>query len=296
MKPESKLARRIESGEFVVTAEMLPPLGTDCSGRVELFTGLSGLTAVNVADNPFGPVMSSLAGSAALLKAGVEPVMQVVTRDRNRIAIQSDLLGAVSLGVRNFMFLSGFHQTLTSSPESRNVYDIDPVQTIRAAVSMRDDGTLINGGLIDGGFPVLVGAAANPFTEPMELNIIKAAKKAACGASFIQTQAIFDAEAFERWLKAVRNAKIFPDTTILAGVLPLLSSDEAERLSGGYSDYYIPDDLVDRLRSAGDTEAQRREGMLICTELIAALRGMEGVGGIHIISGGKETLLPDLLS
>jgi len=286
----------MESGEFVVTAELLPPSGTDCTGRAELFTGLSGVTAVNVADNPFGPVMSSLAGSVALLNAGVEPVMQVVTRDRNRIAIQSDLLGAVSLGVRNLLFLSGYHQTLTASPDSRNVYDIDPVQLIRAAVAMRDDGTLLNGGRIDGGFPVLVGAAANPFTEPLELNIIRVAKKAACGASFIQTQAVFDAGTFERWLTAVRDAEIASDTTIIAGVLPVLSVDEAERLSGAYTDYYIPDDLVDRLRSAGDAEAQGREGMLICTELIAALRGMDGVGGIHIMSGGKESLLPDLLA
>ena len=296
MEYDSQLARQIEAGSFIVTAEYLPTASTDSSAveKVKRFFNC-GLTAVNVADNPHGPVMSSLAGSVALKRFGVEPVYQIVTRDRNRIAIQSDLLGAVSLGIRNVLCLSGYHQTLTSSPESSNVYDIDSIQLIAAVKKMKAERTLLNGTQIEGRFPVLVGAAANPDLKPMELNIIGLVKKVAAGAAFIQTQAVFDIDAFKQWIEAARKEGITEQTAILAGVMPIESLTEAERLKEKFTHFSALDQVVERMKQVGDEDAQKKEGMAICVETVKRIRGIKGLSGIHIISGGKEIIVPDVI-
>ncbi len=296
MKSENRLAKSIEGGEFIVTAEYLPGASTD-DAEIESALGVfrDGLSAVNVADNPFGVVMSSLAASVILARSGVEPIYQIVTRDRNRIALQSDLLGAASLGINNVLCLSGYHQVLTDSPESAHVYDVDSTQLI-AIVKRMCGGELLNGKKIEGSFSMLAGAAVNPFLKPTELNIIRLAKKVEAGAVFIQTQAIFNTEEFSQWLDAVNRGGIAEKAVLLAGILPLESVDEAERLSDTYTDFYIPADVIERLRSAGNEEKQRREGLAICVEIIRGIRNLTGLRGIHILSGGKEASIPEILS
>ena len=297
MKVDSKLANAIESGDFILTAEYLPVAGTDSSvietaARILCDRAL----AVNVADNHYRVAMSSLAASVAVMKAGTEPVYQIVTRDRNRIAIQSDLLGAASLGIKNMLCLSGYHQTLTGSPESANVFDIDSIQLVAAVRNMRDEGVLLDGTKIEGEFSMLIGAAANPYTTPLELNMIRLSKKIDAGADFIQTQAVFDVEAFGQWLDAAVSEGITEKTAILAGIMPLESAAEAERLRETYTDLHIPDKLIGRLKAAGNEETQKKEGLAICAEVISKIKNMNGVRGIHILSGGKETIVPELIA
>jgi methylenetetrahydrofolate reductase (NADPH) len=297
MKIDSKLANAIKSGNFILTAEYLPVAGTD-SSAIESAAKVLGdsVLAINVADNHYNVAMSSLAASDAALKSGVEPVYQIVTRDRNRIAIQSDLLGAAYLGIKNVLCLSGYHQTLTGSPESANVYDIDSIQLVAAVKKMRDEGVLLDGTKIEGEFSMLIGAVANPNITPLELNIICLNKKIEAGADFIQTQAVFDIEAFGQWLDAAVSEGITEKTAILAGIMPLESAAEAEKLRETYTDLYISDELIERLKAAGDEQAQKKEGLAISAETIKKIKDMNGVRGIHILSGGKEAIVPELLA
>ncbi len=295
MKVESKLAQMIEAGDFIVTAECAP--GATASGKtVEEFLKALGSrpVAVNAADNSHGVALSSLAVSAAAVKSGVEPVLQMVTRDRNRIALQSDLLGAASLGVRNILCMSGYHQTLIGCPESANVFDIDSTQLIGIATRMSKNGELADGKSFSGPFPMLVGAAANPFLKPLELNLLRLGKKIEAGARFIQTHAIFDIDAFGVWLDAASKEGLTEKAAILAGVYPLESEEEAQRLRDTYAEFSIPDRVIERLRNAGD--AGKKEGLVLCVETIRELKKMPGLRGIHILSGGREALVPDLIA
>ena len=297
MRPDSKLANCIEKGDFIVTAEFLPKAETKISLDKELLKNLSTkVQAVNVADNPYGIGMSSLAGSIALNKSGVESIYQLVTRDRNRIALGSDLLGAASLGIKNVLCLSGYHQTLTECPGSANVYDIDSIQLIDTITKMNNEKILPDVKKFDGEFAMLVGAVANPNLNPIELNIIRLTKKTEAGASFIQTQAVFDVQAFAKWLEAANNEKITEKTAILAGIHPLEGADEAEKLCETFTNYQIPDEIINRLKKAGDEQAQHKEGLKICVEIIQEIKNLTGLRGIHILSGGKEDIVPELLS
>ncbi len=252
--------------------------------------------AVNVADNHYGVAMSSLAASVILGRAGIEPVYQVVTRDRNRIALQSDLLGAASLGIKNVLCLSGYHQALVGCPESANVFDIDSIQFIATVKKMCDEGLLLDGTKIEGAFSMLAGAAANPYLKPLELNIIRLKKKVKAGAAFIQTQAVFDIDEFKRWLETASGEGLTEKVAILAGVLPLTGAAEAKKLNGTFTDFSIPDEVISRLESAGNEEAQLKEGTAICAGIIKQLKGLPGLRGIHIFSGGNETVVPALVS
>jgi methylenetetrahydrofolate reductase (NADPH) len=294
---ESKLADKLGNGAFVVTAELLPRAGADRALVQEAAAAMGkGVAAVNVSDNPFGTVTSSLAACAVLQDAGVEPIYQLVSRDRNRIAIQSDVLGAATLGIGNVVCLTGYHQSLMGYPESANVYDIDSVQMIAVIQGMNAQQSLLNGEHIEGDFTMTVGAVANPYMRPLPLNIMKVAKKVEAGATFIQTQAIFDLEPFVEWLDAAKKAGITDKAAVLAGVMPLESAEEAEKLRSTFTDYAIPDGVVERMRGAGDATAQKKEGLAICTEIIAKLKAAEGVKGIHILSGGREAIVPELMA
>lgn len=297
MKKDSQLAKKIEAGDFIVTAELLPQASATMS-EIEASAGSfkNGLAAVNIADNPHGPILSSLAGSVALVQAGIEPVYQIVTRDRNRIAIQSDLLGATALGIRNVLCLSGHHQSLTGSSQSANVYDIDSTQLIAAVKKMRDEKVLLDGTQIKGEFPILIGAVAGPDMKPLELNILRLSKKIEAGADFIQTQAVFDIDTFERWIEAARSEGLTAKAAIIAGVMPLESAEEAEALRNKYTDLSIPDSIIKRLTDAGDEAAQKKEGLAICVEAVKKIKEMDGVSGIHILSGGKENMVPEIIA
>ncbi len=297
MKPDSRLARQIEDKEFIVTAEYLPRSSTDIAAIESCAAALrDGLTAVNVADNHYGIALSSLAASVALSRSGIEPIYQLVTRDRNRIALQSDLMGAALLGIKNVLCLSGYHQALTGCPESANVYDIDSIQLIASVKKMNDAGLLLDGSKIEGGFCMLIGAVANPYLKPLELNIMRLKKKVAAGARFIQTQAIFDIDAFREWLETAGREGITAKTAVLAGVLPLTGAAEARKLRETYTDFNIPDAVLARLEKAGDAEGQKKEGLAICVEIIKKVKGLAGLRGVHILSGGNEAVVPQLLA
>ncbi len=297
VKKEKPFQDQLKSGEFIVTAEYLPRAETSGTAIDTALKALAEVpSAVNVADNPFGVVMSSLAASVILARAGIEPIYQVVTRDRNRIAIQSDLLGAAALGLRNILCLSGYHQTLTDNPESANVYDLDSTQLVALVKKMRDHGELLNGREIHGPFPLIAGAVANPCLKPVDLGIIRLTQKVEAGADFIQTHAVFDVDQFGLWLDAANQAGITGKAAILAGVFPLEGVEEAEALAKKYTEFQIPAAVVERLKSAGDREAQKREGLAICVEMIDKLKNMSGLRGIHLLSGGKEEILPAILS
>jgi methylenetetrahydrofolate reductase (NADPH) len=247
-----------------------------------------------VADNHNGVGTSSLAASSVLLGLGREPIYQVVTRDRNRIAIQSDLLGAAMLGIKNVVCTSGHHQTLIGCSDSANVYDVDAIQVIWAIRQMREEGTLLNGTTISGQFSMLIGAVANPYLRPIDLNMIQLAKKIGAGADFIQTQPVFDLDEFALWLDASRKEGLADKAAILVGILPLSSAEEAEKLRQAHTELRIPDTLVARLKAAGNADGQEKEGLKICAEIIGKLKGMNGVRGVHILSGGREKLVSKL--
>jgi len=297
MKTDSRLAKKIEGRDFIVTAEFLPRAGAGTAIIEEAAAVLrDGPVAVNVADNHYGVAMSSFAASVALLRAGIEPIYQVVTRDRNRIALQSDLLGAASLGIKNVLCLTGYHQALIGCPESANVFDIDSIQLLAAVTAMVEEGVLMDGRKIEGPFSMLPGAAANPSLRPLELNIMRIRKKVRAGARFIQTQAVFDIEDFKLWLNAVRADGIEQKTVILAGVMPLSGAAEARKLNETFTDFSIPAEVISRLDAAGSESAQRKEGLAICAETIGRLKVLPGLRGIHIFSGGHESIVPELMS
>ncbi len=297
MRREKKFADQIKDRDFIITAEYLPKAGTDGNSIKSVAGFLKEVpSAVNVSDNPFGVSMSSLAASIHLLNAGIEPVFQMVTRDRNRIAIQSDILGASSLGINNMLCLSGYHQILTDDPESSNVYDIDSTQLLAMIEKFRKSNELLNGTKFEGPFNMLTGAVANPYMKPLELNILRLEQKVDAGARFIQTHGVLDIESFKIWLNAAKEAGITDKAVIIAGILPLESAEEAVKLRDKYTDFTIPDRIIERIKNAGDAEAQRKEGIAVCVEIIEQLKGVSGLGGIHILSGGKESVIPEILT
>ncbi len=296
MTVNSRLANAIVKGDFIVTVEIVPGAVADGSVIEQTARELGkGPLAINVADNCHNIGMSSIAASVAVLKSGAEPICQIVTRDRNRIALQSDLLGAASLGIKNVLCLSGYHQTLSVSPESANVYDIDSTQFIEMVTNLSDKGVLADGSKIAGQLDMLIGAAANPFQKPIELNMLRIRKKVEAGAKFIQTSAVFDSDIFSQWLYAAISENITSKAAILAGVLSLDSAAEAERLRKTYSDYYIPDSVIIRLKNAGNEAAQKKEGVAICIETIKKLKNTKGLRGIHIHCG-KGKISPEVIS
>ncbi len=291
---ESLLAKKIIAGDFIITAEYLPDTDIEAKPRNKFINCPA--VAVNVADNPFGPVISSLAASIKLKQAEIEPIYQLITRDRNRIALQSDIMGAASMGIKNILCLSGYHQTLTDMPESVSVYDIDSIQLIELVNKMNNERTLLNGTKIKGNYSLLAGAVVNPYLRPLELNILRLMKKVKAGARFIQTQAVFNTTDFHEWLHAAYQEGITEKAAIIAGIYPLESYEEALNLLNKHTDFYIPESHIKRIKEAGNLEAQMKMGIAICVETIGKIKEMKGLSGIHIISGGKEDIINEIIS
>jgi methylenetetrahydrofolate reductase (NADPH) len=191
--------------------------------------------------------------------------------------------------------LSGFHQTLIDCPQAANVFDIDSIQLI-ALIKKMNGGLLLDSAKIQGGFSMLIGAAANPYMKPLELNLMRLIKKVAAGANFIQTQAVFDVDVFKQWLEAAVKEGVTGKTAILAGVLPLQSAAQGQQLLDTHTDFNIPADVLNRIKAAGDAETQKKEGLKIAAEIIKKLKGLPGLRGVHILSGGNEAVVPDLLT
>jgi methylenetetrahydrofolate reductase (NADPH) len=288
------LEQILESGQFAVTAEASPPKGSSPDAMRKKGVLLkSWCDAINVTDNQAAVVrMSSLAGCLLLKETGAEPVLQVVTRDRNRLALQSDMLGASGLGIRNVLCLSGDHQRLGNHPTAAGVFDIDAIHLIQMMKSLRDDHCVMSGERISGEMPLYIGAVANPFAEPLELHMIMLVKKLHAGADFIQTQAIFDVPRFAAWMDKVRERGLHEKMHILASVLPIKSIEMARRLRSGVSGIQLPDELLGRIEQAKDA---KEAGVGICLEQIEQLRRVPGVHGIHIMAVAWEDAIPRIV-
>ncbi len=294
MKSGSNLEKILSSGQFAVTAECGPPKGTSAKviqrkGELLKFH----CDALNVTDNQTAIVrMSSLSGCVFLKQLNVEPVMQIVVRDRNRLAIQSDILGAVALGIRNVLCLSGDHQKFGNHPTAKGVYDIDSMQLLQTLKHMRDEKKFLSGDDISGEVPLFLGAAANPFADPFEFRVIRLAKKIKAGADFIQTQAIFDVPKFATWMEMVRDRGLDRKVHILAGVIPVKSVGMARYMRNNVSGLSVPKELVDRM---GDAKDVKEEGVKICLEIIEQLKDIEGVHGVHIMAVAWEDIVPAIV-
>jgi 5,10-methylenetetrahydrofolate reductase len=248
--------------------------------------------AINVTDNQAAVVrMSSLAGCLLLKETGAEPVLQVVVRDRNRLALQSDILGAAALGIRNVLCLAGDHQRLGNHPAAAGAYDIDPIQLIQMLKTLRDEHRVESGETISGEVPLYIGAVAHPFAEPLELHTITLAKKIRAGADFIQTQAIYELPPFLAWMDKVREQGLHGKAHFLASVLPIKSVEMARRMRG-IPGMRLPDELVERIERAADAKT---EGIRICVETIEQLKRVPGVHGIHIMAVASEDAVPGIV-
>jgi methylenetetrahydrofolate reductase (NADPH) len=285
MNTTSQLKKVLKKGEFAVTAECGPPKGSDPQvifKKAEILKGK--VDAINVTDNQTAIVrMSSLAACSLLKTAGLDPVLQMVTRDRNRIALQSDILGAASLGIRNVLCLSGDHQIFGNQPQAIGVFDLDSIQFVQAVKAMRDQGIILGGEVLDSPPDLFIGAAANPFADPLAFRVVRLSKKIAAGADFIQTQCIYNMERFESWLDMAHDRGLTRKAYILGGVTPLKSSGMAKYMKNKVSGIDIPDDVIKRMQGV-PTAKQREEGIQICVETILRLKEMAGVKGVHIMA------------
>jgi 5,10-methylenetetrahydrofolate reductase len=291
----STLENNLTEGRFVVTAEIGPPKSADPMKIRDKALLLEGYAdAFNVTDNQTAVVrMSSLAGSLILLQLEMEPIMQMTCRDRNRIALQSDVLGAAALGVRNILCLTGDHQSFGNHPGAKGVFDVDSIQLLKIIKDMRDGGVFESGDPLLGSRPcVFLGAAANPYADPFEIQVDRLRKKIDAGAEFIQTQSVYNVEKFSSWMDDVRSQGLEKKVHILAGVTPLKSAKMAERMKFHVPGTDVPDKVYDRMKNASDPA---KEGYQIALQTIQELKGLKGIHGIHITALFWEEIIPSLV-
>ncbi len=299
MKTESagKLQQVLTSGGSAGTAECGPPRGADpgiIRKKGELLKGC--VDAVNVTDNQTAIVrMSSIAACVHLVAMGIEPVMQMVTRDRNRIALQSDIMGAYSLGINNILCLSGDHQAFGSQPDALNVFDIDSMNLAHTVLTMREQGQDMSGFELKGAPQMFIGAAANPFADPFEYRVIRLAKKIEAGADFIQTQCVYNLERFKAWMNMAREEGLTEKVHILAGVTPMKSEGMAKYMAKRVAGMDVPEDLIKRMGGVPEQKAPE-EGIKICLETIAELREIKGLHGIHLMAIEWEDVVAQIVS
>lgn len=296
MKTNSNLERVLESGQFAVTAELGPPLNADAEvvrrkakilkGYVDAFNVTDGQTAVTR--------MSSWAAGLIAREEGMDFVIQMTCRDRNRIALQMDILGAAALGINNVLCLSGDYISFGNHPKAKPVYDVDSLQLIKIVKDMRDERKFECGDEINGVEPRLfIGAAANPFAYPFEIRAVRLAKKVAAGADFIQTQIVYNVERFSEWMKMVRDAGLHEKVKILAGVAPIRSVGAAKYMKTQVPGMDVPDSIIDRLSSI-PKEERPKEGIKLCADIVNHVRQIEGVAGVHIMAIEWEEAVPEI--
>jgi methylenetetrahydrofolate reductase (NADPH) len=279
--------QKIESGTFVVTAEVAPPKGVDVAGGLATARAFSGIDAVNVTDNQGANMrMSPLALAALLLREGIEPILQLTCRDRNRMALQSDLLGAAALGIENLLLLSGDHPSFGDHPQARAVFDLDSVQLLQA-VNGLNAGHDLSGAKLTGATNFFSGAAMTPEAEPFELIFQKYSKKVDAGARFFQTQAVYNLDKMDTFMTAARPL----GCPVLFGILLLKSAGMARFLNANIPGVRVSQDLIDRLSSAANP---LDEGVAIAREQVAYAR--ENCQGVHLMTLGHEDRIPDILS
>jgi len=296
MKSESRLEKILASGQFALTGELGPPRGADADAVRKKARYLKGMVdAVNITDNQTAVVrMSSLAAGLIAKQEGLEPVCQMVCRDRNRIAMQSDILGAAALGVNTLLCLSGDHQKFGDHPGCKKVFDLDSIQLLSMVKAMRDEGRFQSGAEITVRPKMFIGAAANPFAEPHAFRVQRLAKKVAAGTDFIQTQCVYNMERFQTWLKQARDMGLTEKVYILAGVTPLKSLGMARYMKNNVPGMDVPKELIKRLQGV-EKKDQAREGIAMCCEQIQHLREMQGLAGIHLMAIEWEHRVPEIV-
>jgi len=296
MKTESTLEKILTSGQLAVTSECGPPRGAQpqkVREKAEMLRGV--VDGVNVTDNQTAMVrMSSLAACILIKQMGLNPILQMVSRDRNRLAMQSDVIGAYSHGIDTMLCLSGDHPKFGDHPMAAGVHDIDSVQMVEMVKNMRQEGIFLGGEKIDGPPRMFIGAAANPFADPFELRVARLAKKVKAGVDFIQTQCIYNVVKFEKWMQGVRDRGLHEQVYILAGITPMKSVGMARYMKNKVPGMDVPDEVVKRLGGV-PKEKQAEEGIKICLETMERLKGVEGVRGFHLMAIEWEHKVPEIV-
>lgn len=295
MKSGSNLEKVLAAGHFAFTGELGPPRGCNVEEVRKKAAFLKGnVDAVNITDNQTAVVrMASWAASLILMEEGLEPNFQMVCRDRNRLAMQADILGASAIGIRNMLCLSGDHQSFGDHPTAMGVYDIDSMQLINMAKQMRDEGTFLTGAELDEPPKLFIGAAANPFAEPYEWRVHRLAKKISAGVDFIQTQCIYNMDRFREFMKKAVDMGLTEKCSILAGVTPLKSVGMARYMAKSVPGMDVPDELIERVKAAPKGK-KADEGIKIAIEQIEEFKEMEGVAGVHLMAIEWEHRVPEI--
>jgi len=295
MKSGSNLEKVLKAGHFAFTGELGPPRGTDAEEVRKKASFLKGnVDAVNITDNQTAVVrMASWAACIILIQEGLEPNFQMVCRDRNRLAMQADILGAYAFGIRNMLCLSGDHQKFGDHPLAKGVFDIDSMQLIEMVKQMRDEAKFLSGADIEEPPKIFIGAAANPFAEPYEWRVHRLAKKINAGVDFIQTQCIYNMERFRQWVKQANDMGLTEKTYILAGVTPMKSIGMARYMQTKVPGMDVPEETIARLKGAGKGKAAE-EGIKIACEQIEEFKEMKGVAGVHLMAIEWEHKVPEI--
>ncbi len=296
MKTKSNLERVLEAGHFAVTGEIGPPPSADpevikrkariLKGHVDAFNVTDGQTAV--------VRMSSWAACLIGKAEGLDPIVQMTCRDRNRIALQMDILGAAALGINNILCLTGDHQKFGNHPMAKGVFDLDSIQLLKVVKDMRDEKRFQCGDEMAVEPNLFTGAAANPFADPFEFRVIRLAKKVAAGADFIQTQIVYNMDKFAEWMKRVRDRELHEKVKILAGVAPIKSVGAARYMKTKVPGMDVPDSIIERLRGV-PKERVSKEGIKLCVDIINQVRQIEGVAGIHLMAIEWEETVPEII-
>jgi methylenetetrahydrofolate reductase (NADPH) len=290
---KSNLEQLLDAGEFIVTAEIGPPMSANAEIIRKHAQDMKGyVDAAYLTDNQTSMVRtSSIASAKIVAEEGLEPVVQMVCRDRNRICLQSDLLGAYALGLKNILILSGDHQSFGNHPQSKNVYDVDSIQLVKAFADLQEKGVFMGGSACKFPPKMLIGATGHPFADPQELQNIRLIKKIDAGAKFITTQAIYDVDKFKKWMEFVRSEGLHKRTNFIAGVCvnKSLKSFEMTKLVAGMD---VPESIIERVKKVEDKQA---EGVNIAVEIITECMKVEGVRGVHIMAVGWEAIVPTIV-
>jgi methylenetetrahydrofolate reductase (NADPH) len=290
------LRERLASGSFAVTAEIAPPRGASTEKITPTAEILRDwVDAVNVTDNQGANVrMASWAGSLAVLAAGLEPIMQMTCRDRNRIALQSDLLGASALGVRNILVMTGDHPKFGDHPGAKPVFDLDSVQLLWTLRTMRDQHVLLSGRTVNPPPDCFLGAVENPFAPPFEFRAERLGKKVDAGAQFVQTQYVFDVASFGRWMEQVRDLGLHERCAVLAGVGAVRSMRALDYMRDKVPGVVVPDDTYRRIQAV-PADQTAAEGVKLAAEIIQQVAAVPGVAGVHLLVAGNEQAVPEIL-
>jgi methylenetetrahydrofolate reductase (NADPH) len=292
---KTELEKHIESGKPVLIAEMVPPRGADAL-RVSAKLYAGKVHALGVSDNPGDVRMAALAAAALVASEGVEPILHIVTRDRNRIALISECLGAQALGIRNLLCTTGTYSAQGAFADAKNVFDIDSTQLLQMYYELEVNGSAMGAEDIEQVGPLCLGAVASPYADPLEMQVMRLAKKVTAGAKFVVTPPVFDFERFRKWWDEVNRRDLSDKVAIIAGVQPLTSAEQATFLAARRPSAMIPQSVVERISARTDEKEQRAEGIAIAAETIERLAGVEGLRGLSIRADGDDDATIELLA